>query len=182
MGVSWTAGQADQFLKVARDWWDQSVVRGQRAPVPRPSAKPKTPLLPVGDSLDTRVGVWLSERSPLSFPPPLATPSSETALLTAEILTVLSLRQDLNARVSSSLLCSNLLPLLRFTLWQGAPAMASSFTQALSSHLTCWRQAVAPLPSVAQLALLMGDPLGASFGSTQTVADALARSPQVAVV
>ncbi|MPC75858.1 hypothetical protein E2C01_070255 [Portunus trituberculatus] len=60
--------------------------------------------------------------------------------------------------------------------------MASSFSQGLSSHLACWRQVVAPLPSPAQSALLIGDPLGDSFGSTQTVADALARSPQVAVV
>ncbi|MPC75091.1 hypothetical protein E2C01_069476 [Portunus trituberculatus] len=117
------------FLKVARDWWDQSTAWAQSAPVPRPTAKPKTPLLPVGDSLYARVGVWLSARSPPSFPSPLATPTLETvrqaekdkafaldafssfqALLMAEkILTVLSQRQDLNAWVSSSLLCSNLL-------------------------------------------------------------------------
>ncbi|MPC61021.1 hypothetical protein E2C01_055084 [Portunus trituberculatus] len=152
MGLSGMTGQADQFLKVARDWSDQLAARAQSAPVPRLSPKPKTPLLPVGDSLDARVGVWLSARTPPSFPPPLATPSSETmrqaekdkafaldafssfqALLTAEkILTVLSLRQDLNTRRSQ--------PFSWGIRWE--------------------------LP----------------FGSTQMVADALARSPQVAVV
>lgn len=202
VGFPWTEGHADHFLRAVREWWLQSAPRGQSAQPPRPAARLRFPAVPLGSSLDARVGAFLLSRPSRSFPPPLATPSADslragekdrqlalesfsglaTLLSLESLLQQFSQSHDLASSVSAPVLCAQLLPVLRSALWQLAPASAADLSRAMSSHLACWRQAVAPLPPVAQSALLASDPFLPGFGSAQSVSDALARAPQVAVV
>ena len=202
VGLPWVDGQMDQFLRSLREWWTQSAARPSNAPLPRPPTRQRPPMIPHGASLDSQVGTFLAARHSRSFPLPLATPSAEV-LRTLErdraaalelfsgfqilmgierLLVHLTQLPTLPSTLSSSALCAHLTPLVRAAAWQLSPTLYASVGQAMASHMTCWRQAVAPLPAPAQSALLLSDPLSPAFGSTQAVADAIARTPQVAVV
>ena len=202
VGLPWVDGQTDQFLRSLREWWTQSAARPSNAPLPRPPTRQRPPMIPHGASLDSQVGTFLAARHSRSFPLPLATPSAEV-LRTLErdraaalelfsgfqilmgierLLVHLTQLPSLPSTLSSSALCAHLTPLVRAAAWQLSPTLYASVGQAMASHMTCWRQAAAPLPAPAQSALLLSDPLSPAFGSTQAVADAIARTPQVAVV
>ena len=100
----------------------------------------------------------------------------------AALLQQFSQSPDLASAVSSPVLSAQILPVLRCAPWHLAPAAVSDLGNLLSSQLSCWKQAVVPLPTVAQSTLLSADPFLPGFGSQAAVTEALARAPQVAVV
>lgn len=195
-------GQTTQFLHPVSDLWMQSAARPQNIQLPRPSPCLCAPVMLHGANLDMQVGVFLLAREMHAFPPPLATSSVEslstgerdrhttqemysgfsTLLSLESLLHQLSLLSDLATTISSTVMCSQLLPLVRSAIWQMTPSTSEEVGCAMSSHMACWRQAVTLRLPAAQSALLLADPFSYDFGSAQAVTDALAQAPQLMVV
>lgn len=154
-------------------------------------------MVPHGADIQAQVGVLLLARQSCDFPSPLTTPLAEalrmgewdchaaleafsgfsTLLSLESLLHQLSLLPELTTTVPSTVLCSQLLPLVHSATWQLAPATSLEFGCTMASCMACWRQAVAPLPPTAQSALLSTDPFSPGFGSVQAVTEALAWTP-----
>ena len=199
--LSWMQGQATNFLRPFREWWQQAAHR-TTPPLPRLAARCRVPVLPAGDDWDAQAARFLLARPPTAFPPPLSTPSAEAvrgaervrahalesfsglslALALEALVRQLASVPDLGARLSPSELCDFLLPVLQSMAHHLAPGATVDFGEALAAQLALWRQASSHLPPATQAVLLSGDPCSPSFGSPQAVAEALARAPQVAYV
>lgn len=124
----------------------------------------------------TAESLGLVERSRLAV---LESFSGLSTLITLEsILHSLSNLPNAAARISSKAPCDELLPLVHSATWQLAPATLAE----MGRTMAYWRQAVASLLPTAQSALLATEPFSPDSGSSQAVADALARAHQLAVV
>ena len=202
LGLPWAAGQVEAFFRSVREWWPLAASQAQPSQPSRPAPRRRAPVVPSGTSWDAQMGSFLLSKDAPYFPPPLATPTTES-LRTAEkaraaaleafsglstligmesLLRRLSDQPALASSLSGKTVCDLVLPLLRSAVWQLAPSSSAEVGRAMSCHLAAWRQAVAPLPPAAQAALLAVDPVKEDFGTARAVADALARAPQVAVV